>query len=108
MLTNPTNLIPIDNAVILATYDDQGLLIDNGSGGTLTLLYLSEFTLKLSSRSSYINGVKSTYTFILNFEVNQINGIYIILNFPIDLVFSLNSCSSSNPLSTTVPCTYSN
>jgi hypothetical protein len=52
MLTNPTNLIPIDNAVTLATYDDQGLLIDNGSGGTLTLLYLSEFTLKLSSRSS--------------------------------------------------------
>ena len=70
MLTNPTTLIPVTNAVTIATYDDQSLLIDNGSGGALTLQYLSEFTLKLSSRSSYINGIKSTYTFIFNFEVN--------------------------------------
>ena len=52
MLTNPSTLIPITNAVTIATYDDQGLNIDNGQGGTLTLLYLSKFTLQLSSRSS--------------------------------------------------------
>ncbi|CAD8126990.1 unnamed protein product [Paramecium sonneborni] len=105
---NPVTLQSLNNILEIKTYDDQGLLIDSGQGGTIQMLSLSTFSLTLSQRASQMNGVKNTYTFNINFEVTQINGVYLIIEIPNDLSDDLQSCQSISPLSSTLPCSISN
>ncbi|CAD8044013.1 unnamed protein product [Paramecium primaurelia] len=107
-ISNPITLQLFSNVVTIKTYDDQDLLIDSGQGGNIQMLYLSTFSLTLSSRASQMNGVKNTYTFNINFQVTQINGIYLIIDIPNDLSIDLQSCQSISPLQTNLPCSISN
>ncbi|CAD8135514.1 unnamed protein product [Paramecium octaurelia] len=107
-ISNPITLQLLSNVVTIKTYDDQNLLIDSGQGGSIQMLHLSTFSLTLSSRVSQTNGVKNAYTLNINFQVTQVNGIYLIIEIPSDLSIDLQSCQSISPLQTTLPCSFAN